>query len=153
MVPWTLAGTCYLIRKTETRFKTTADFNQAGIRITGFVGTGTTQQIQKAYPNAEMVLRQQAPGEEVNYIPVQQNAADAAPFDSPLADVYATQFPDLKVFPDNCLLNPDLPTPIGIGIKKGDAGLAQVLTDLIKRIQPDIDASLTKYSDPQYLKP
>src|SRR5207244_154876 len=59
MVPWTDAGTCYLIRKSETRFKTTQDFNQAGIRITGFVGTGTTQQIQKAYPNAQMVLRQQ----------------------------------------------------------------------------------------------
>jgi polar amino acid transport system substrate-binding protein len=153
MVPWTDAGTCYLIRKDETRFKTTQDFNSPDVTITGFVGTGTTQQIQKAYPNAKLNLRQQAPGEEVNYIPVQQNQADAAPFDSPLAAVYANKFPDLKVFPDGCLLNPDLPTPIGIGIKKGDTGLAQVLTDLIKELQPEIQAELTKYSDPQYLSP
>ena len=153
MVPWTSAGTCYLIRASETRFKTTQDFNQDGVRITGFVGTGTTQQIQKAYPKAQMVLRQQAPGEEVNYIPVQQNQADAAPFDSPLAVVYGNKFPGLKLFPDNCFQNPDLPTPIGIGIKKGDAGLAQVLKDLITAIQPDIDAQLKKYSDPTYLEP
>jgi polar amino acid transport system substrate-binding protein len=153
MVPWTDAGTCYLIRKDETRFKVAADLNQAGVKITGFVGTGTTQAIQKAYPNAEMVLRQQAPGEEVNYIPVQQKQADAAPFDSPLAQVYGTQFPDLKVFPDGCFEKPDLPTPIGIGIKKGDAGLAQVLKDLIASLKTEIQAELTKYSDPQYLKP
>jgi len=153
MVPWTDAGTCYLIRSDETRFKTTQDLNNKDVKITGFVGTGTTQQIQKAYPNAQMVLRQQAPGEEVNYIPVQQKEADAAPFDSPLAAVYGAKFPGLKVFPDNCLLNPDLPTPIGIGIKKGDTGLAQVLTELITQLKPDIAAELTKYSDPQYLAP
>jgi ABC-type amino acid transport substrate-binding protein len=153
MVPWTDAGTCYLIRKDETRFKVATDLNQAGVKITGFVGTGTTQAIEKAYPNAEMVLRQQAPGEEVNYIPVQQKQADAAPFDSPLAQVYGTQFPDLKVFPDGCFEKPDLPTPIGIGIKKGDAGLAQVLKDLIASLKTEIQTELTKYSDPQYLKP
>ena len=153
MVPWTEAGTCYLIRKDDSRFKTTADFNNENVKITGFVGTGTTQQIEKAYPKAKMVLRQQAPGEEVNYIPVQQNEADAAPFDSPLAQVYGSQFPNLKVFPDGCFEKPDLPTPIGIGIKKGDAGLAQVLKDLIVSLKPEIDTELKKYSDPKYLKP
>ena len=72
---------------------------------------------------------------------------------TPLAAVYGAKFPGLKVFPDNCLLNPDLPTPIGIGIKKGDTGLAQVLTELITQLKPDIAAELTKYSDPQYLAP
>lgn len=153
MVPWTDAGTCYLIRNDETRFKTTQDFNQDGVRITGFVGTGTTQQIEKAYPKAKMVLRQQAPGEEVNYIPVQQGEADAAPYDSPLANVYKGKFQGLKVFPDDCFAHPDLPTPIGVGIKKGDAGLAQVLKDLITQLQPEIAAELQKYSDPQYLAP
>ena len=51
--------------------------NQAVETRTSEVATNvTTQQIQKAYPNAQMVLRQQAPGEEVNYIPVQQKDAD-----------------------------------------------------------------------------
>lgn len=153
MVPWTDSGTCYLIRKTETKIKTPADLNQDTVRITGFIGTGTTQQIEKAYPKAKLVLRQQAPGEEVNYIPVQQNDADAAPFDSPMAAVYTTQFPDLKVIPEDCLIKPDLPTAIGIGLKKGDKGLADYLAALIKELRPQIDEQLTKFSAPQYLKP
>jgi polar amino acid transport system substrate-binding protein len=153
MVPWTEAGTCYLIREDETRFKTVADLNNPDVRITGFVGTGTTQQIQKTYPNAKLVLRQQAPGEEINYIPVQQGEADAAPFDSPLAIVYGDAFPGLKLFPEDCLQNPDLPTDIGVGIRKGDAGLAQLLEQMITELQPEIAAELEKYSDPQYLKP
>lgn len=156
MTGWTEAGTCYLIRKDETRFKTPADINQDGIRVSGFIGTGTTQQIQKAYPKAKMVIRQQAPGEEVDYLPIQQGQADLAPFDSPLAVVYADKFKDtLKVFPDaqTCIKTPDLPTDIGVGFTKGDTGFKQVLDDLIKEIQPQLDAEIAKYSDPQYLAP
>jgi len=153
MSAWSKGGFCYLVRKDDNRINKPEDLNNAEIRIANFEGTGGLQETEKKYPNAKQVTRAGASGELVMFLEVRQNKADAATFDNPLAVVYEQEFTDMKVIPADCLINPDIPTDIGVGYPKGDAPLKELLESIIKDIQPQLDAELKKYSDPEYLKP
>ena len=155
MAAWSKGGFCYLVRKDDNRISKPEDLNKAEIRIANFEGTGGNQETKKKYPLAQQVTRAAAPGEEAMFLEVQQNKADAATFDNPLAVVYEKQFPDLKIVPSaaECLKNPDIPTNIGVGFPKGDAALTKFIKDIITELQPQLDSELEKYSDPKYLKP
>ena len=155
MSAWSKGGFCYLVRKDDNRINTPADLNNAEIRIANFEGTGGFQETSKKYPNAKQVTRAAAPGEEAMFLEVQQNKADDATFDNPLAVVYEKQFPDLKIVPSatECLANPDISTDIGIGYPKDDPALKAYLETIITELAPQLKAELEKYSDPQYLKP
>ena len=48
--------------------------------------------------------------------------------------------------PENCIKNPDVPTPIGMAFAKGDPAFAKFLTDLVTEMRPKIDASLARHS-------
>ncbi len=68
----------------------------------------------------------------------------------------AHQFPQLKIIPggpDNCIKNPDVPTPIGMAFTKGDPALQKFLTELVKEARPAIDASLAKHSALEFMLP
>ena len=155
MSGWSKGGFCYLVRKDDNRINTTADLNNPEIRIANFEGTGGFQETSKKYPNAQQVTRAAAPGEEAMFLEVQQNKADAATFDNPLAVVYELQFPDLKIVPPTaeCLTNPDISTDIGIGYPKDDPALKAYIETIIAELKTDLENDLKKYSDPQYLKP
>ncbi len=155
MSAWSKGGFCYLVRKDDNRINKAEDLNKAEIRIANFEGTGGNTETKKKYPLAQQVTRAAAPGEEAMFLEVQQNKADAASFDNPLALVYEKQFPDLKIVPsaEECLKNPDISTDIGVGYPKGDPALVKFIQETIKEIQPQLDSELEKYSDPQYLKP
>lgn len=155
MSAWSKGGFCYLVRKDDDRINKPEDLNNAEIRIANFEGTGGFQETSKKYPLAKQVTRAAAPGELAMFLEVQQNKADAATFDNPLAVVYEKQFPDLKIIPSakECLSNPDIATDIGIGYPKDDPALKAYLEDIIKELAPQLKAELEKYSDPQYLQP
>jgi ABC-type amino acid transport substrate-binding protein len=153
MAAWSKGGFCYLVRKDDNRINKPDDLNNADIRIANFEGTGGFQETSKKYPLAKQVTRAAAPGEEAMFLEVQQNKADAATFDNPLAVVYQKQFPDLKIIPTDCLNTPDIATNIGVGFPKGDAALTKFIQDIITELQPQLNSELLKYSDPQYLKP
>jgi len=155
MSAWSKGGFCYLVRKDDNRINKPADLNNAEIRIANFEGTGGFQETSKKYPLAKQVTRAAAPGEEAMFLEVQQNKADAAAFDNPLAVVYEKQFPDLKIVPAaaECLASPDISTDIGVGYPKDDAALTKFIEDIIKELAPQLKAELEKYSDPKYLKP
>ncbi|MBM4409604.1 MAG: transporter substrate-binding domain-containing protein [Chloroflexi bacterium] len=154
MAAWSKGGFCYLVRKDDTRINKAADLDNPEIRIANFEGTGGFQETSKKYPKAKQVTRAAAPGELAMFLEVQQNKADAATFDNPLAVVYEKQFPDLKIIPSSaeCLKDPDIPTDIGVGFPKGDAALTKFVKDIITELQTALDAELLKYSDPQYLQ-
>ena len=155
MSAWSKGGFCYLVRKDDNRINKPEDLNNPEIRIANFEGTGGFQETSKKYPQAQQVTRAAAPGEEAMFLEVQQNKADAAVFDNPLAVVYEKQFPDLKIVPPaaECLANPDISTDIGIGYPKDDPALKTYIEDIIKELAPQLKTELEKYSDPQYLKP
>jgi len=153
MSAWSQGGFCYLVRKDDNRINKPEDLNNAEIRIANFEGTGGNQETSKKYPLAKQITRAAAPGEEAMFLEVQQNKADAATFDNPLAVVYASQFPDLKIIPADCLTTPDIATPIGVGYPKGDAALKAFIEGIIAELQPQLNAELAKYSDAKYMKP
>lgn len=153
MSPYTLGGFCYLAKKTNTKVNKLDDLNNEAVIMANFEGTGTAQETAKKYPKAKQLTRVAAAGEEANFLEVLSGKADVTPFDASLAEVYKADYPDLKVIPDDCIKNPDIPTPIAVGYPKGDAGFKSFMDSLLKEMQPQIDSEIAKYSDPQYLRP
>jgi ABC-type amino acid transport substrate-binding protein len=153
IAPWANSGECYLVLKTNTKVKTTADLDNPDVKITGLQGTGSLQSVQAKYPKATYVIVQGSAGQEADFLDVLNGKADAAIIDSPVAPGYAAKYPELKVVPDDCQTNSDVPTPIGIGYNKGDDGWATFLKDTLKELESQLEAGITKYSTPEYLNP
>jgi ABC-type amino acid transport substrate-binding protein len=147
MTDFTKGGTCYLVKKDNTEIQSTEDLNSPDVTIATFQGTGQATQIPEEYPEAETTSRAQAPGETAPWPEVE---SDVAPFDSSLAKVNATAHPDARIIPEDCLQNPDLPTPISVGYAKGDEGFGRLVSETVKDIKPQLDADIEKYSDPRY---
>jgi polar amino acid transport system substrate-binding protein len=153
IAPWASSGECYLVLKTNTKVNTTADLNNASVKITGLQGTGSLQSVQAKYPNATYVIVASSAGQEADFLDVLNGKADAAIIDSPVAPGYATKYPQLKVVPSDCQSNSDVPTPIGVGYNKGDEGWSTFIKATLAELKPQLDAAITQYSTPQYLNP
>jgi polar amino acid transport system substrate-binding protein len=153
IAPWASSGECYLVLKTNTKVKTTADLNNPDVKITGLQGTGSLQSVQAKYPKASYVIVAGSSGQEADFLDVLNGKADAAIIDSPVAPGYAAKYTDLKVLPDDCQDNSDVPTAIGVGYSKGDDGWSTFIKNTIAELQPQLDAAITQYSTPQYLNP
>jgi len=151
MVDWSIGGYCYLAKK-DSPLTTTDQINSPDVTMANFVGTGTYETTKAAYPEVKQVTRTAAAGEAVNAPEVESGQADVTPFDAALAQVYAERYPDLKVFPEDCFENPDLPTPVAAGLPKGDAGFTQFMTDLVAELQPQLDEQFAKFATPEYLE-
>lgn len=151
MVDWSEGGYCYLAKK-DSPLTSTDQLNDPNVKMANFVGTGTYETMQEAYPKATQVTRTAAAGEAVNAPEVQSGQADVTPFDAALAEVYKQRFPDLKVFPEDCFENPDLMTPIAAGLPKGDAGFTQFFTELVAELQPQLDEQFKKFAQPEHLE-
>jgi ABC-type amino acid transport substrate-binding protein len=153
IAPWANSGECYLVLKTNTKVKATADLNNPDVKITGLQGTGSLQSVQSKYPKATYVIVQGSAGQEADFLDVLNGKADAAIIDSPVAPGYAQKYPELKVVPDDCQTNSDVPTPIGVGYNKGDEGWSTFIKGVLADLKPQLDAGIQQFSTPQYLNP
>ena len=153
IAPWAASGECYLVLKTNTKINTTADLDNADVKISGLQGTGSLQSVQAKYTKAQYVIVAGSSGQEADFLDVLSGKADAAIIDSPVAQGYATKYDKLKVVPSDCPTSSDVPTPIGIGYNKGDAGWSTFLKATLAELQPQLDAAILQYSTPQYLNP
>ncbi len=151
MTAYSNAGTCYLVKKSNTKINTLADLNSPDVTFAQFSGMATTDLVKAKYPLSKTIVRTQASGENADTLSIEAGRADAAPFDNPFATVFLEKFPDLKVLPTDCLTNSDLSVPIGVGYNKGDDGFQALVGATIAKIQPQIDADIAKYSASQYL--
>lgn len=153
-VNYTAAGTCYAVRKGDTRIKGLADLDNPSVTIGTFTGTGTETAIKEKYPKAKINSVVQGPGGGTRVIEVITKRIDVAPFDSPLAVVLQDKYKEVRIIPGGaayCIQHADIPIPIGLAFNKGDAALAQFLQAVVKSMQPEINAEIAKYSTPQYL--
>ncbi len=147
-------GIAFLVRKNNNSINTIEDIDKPGVRIATVTGSGSEQMIKRNFKNAQIksILSptggSSAPPEEVI-----AGRVDAVQFDAVLTQAYLQRFPDLKVVPADAFTKPVFPTPIGIGVRKGDQQfedfLASVVSDLRK--QGLLESWRAKWSQPELL--
>jgi ABC-type amino acid transport substrate-binding protein len=155
-VNWTEAGQCYAALKENDKVNSLTDLDKASVVIGTWTGTGADQAIKAKNKNATYNSIVMPVGGSNRMEEVLAKRIDLATLDSARAHLVVHQFPQLKIIPggpDNCIKNPDVPTPIGMAFAKGDPALAKFLGDLVKEMKPKIDASLAKYSSLEHMLP
>jgi polar amino acid transport system substrate-binding protein len=151
---YTEAGTCYFVLRENEDINTLEDLNNPDVTIVTFIGTGTDEGIREKYPEANIRSIVQPPGGQPPIEEVLAGRADVGPFDAPLAFFIEEQYSQLKILPENpeyCVLNSDIPFPIGMGFVQDDPALAQFLEGVVASMQPEIDAAILEYSHPDFV--
>jgi polar amino acid transport system substrate-binding protein len=155
-VNYTTAGQCYAVLKDNDKINTLDDLNAPTVSIGTWTGSGSEQAIKAKYPKMKVNSIVMAVGGANRMEEVLAHRIDAATLDSARAHLVEHQFPQLKIIPggaDECIRNPDVPTPIGMAFAKGDPALAKYLTAFVAEQQPQIDAAIVKYSSLDYMLP
>jgi len=144
-------GFCYAALKTNNKVNTLEDLNKPEVVFIQMEGGGTYQITSKKYDKAVHKARLGAPGETVTWAEVLSGEADVVPFDPPLTYMVRKKMPQLKIIPEDCLQNSDMPSPIAFAYTKDDPGFQQYAEDFVKRHEKDISASLERNSSPESL--
>ncbi len=153
-VNWTAAGTCYIVLQ-DSPIMTFEDMNQPGVRIGTYTGTGTEHGIVDKYTEAtiDSIVQQVSGAHRIE--DVLTGRIDVAPIDDALAFVMAAEYPEIRIIPespDYCINNSDIPFPVGMAFNYGDPEFKAMLEAIVADMQDQIEASMVKYSDPQYIK-
>jgi polar amino acid transport system substrate-binding protein len=155
-VNYTSAGQCYAVLKENNKINTLADLDKPSVVLGTWTGSGSEQAIKAKYKNVTINSVVMAVGGANRMEEVLAHRIDAATLDSARAHLVEHQFPQLKIIPggaDECIRNPDVPTPIGMALAKGDPALQRFLKAIVVEMQPQINASIAKYSSLEYMLP
>jgi polar amino acid transport system substrate-binding protein len=155
-VNWTIAGQCYAALKDNAKVNSLQDIDNPAVVIGTWTGTGADQAIKAKYTKATYNSVVMPVGGANRMEEVLAKRIDLATLDSARAHLVVHQFPQMKIIPggpENCIKNPDVPTPIGMAFAKGDPAFAKFLTDLVTEMRPKIDASLAKHSSLEHMLP
>ena len=155
-VNYTIAGQCYAVLKENNKVKTLDDLNNPSVSIGTWTGSGSEQAIKAKYTKVTINSIVMPVGGANRMEEVLAKRIDAATLDSARAYLVEHQFPQLKIIPGGaaeCIRNPDVPTPIGMALAKGDPALKKYLEAPVAEMQPAIDASIEKYSSLEYMLP
>lgn len=153
-VNYAVGGICYAARRDNKKVKDLSSLNSGDVVVGTALGSGTEQAVRAKYPGAKIsAVASSASAQRI--LDVVSRRIDVATFDSPLALVIQTKYPELRIIPQNvrfCMATPDLALPIGMAFSKGDPAFARFLADVAKSEQKEVAAEIQKYSSPQYLE-
>ena len=152
MTPYAVGGFCYLLKKDNATVTKLEDLNNASVIMANAEGTGTLQQTSAKYPLAQQLTRFAEVGEVAFVQEVLSGRATVAPVDNTTAAAFAAKY-DLKVLPDDCYNNPDIPTPVAAAYNKGDPGFKAFFDAFVVSIRSEIDAESEKFLDVKYVFP
>ena len=152
MTPYAVGGFCYLLKKDNATVTKLEDLNNASVIMANAEGTGTLQQTSAKYPLAQQLTRFAEVGEVAFVQEVLSGRATVAPVDNTTAAAFAAKY-DLKVLPDDCYNNPDIPTPVAAAYNKGDPGFKGFFDAFVVSIRSEIDAESEKFLDVKYVFP
>ena len=155
-VNWTEAGQCYAALKDNTKVNALQDLDNPAVSIGTWTGSGSEQAVKAKYTKATINSIVMPVGGANRMEEVLAKRIDLATLDSARAHLVVHQFPQLKIIPggpDNCIKNPDVPTPIGMAFSKGDPALQKFLTTVVGENKAAIEASLAKHSSLEFMLP
>ena len=149
----TVAGTCYIVRK-DSPIQKLDQMDAPTVRMGVFTGTSWETDLPKRFPKAKMDASVQGQGGGYRVEDVLARRIDVAPIDNVAAYAFEANFPSLRVIPPpaECLKNPDPQDRLGIGVPKGDDTFKALVQAVVTRDKDKIDAMITKYSSPDYIK-
>ena len=153
-VTYTSAGTCYFVKEGYDKVKTLDDLNNPDVTIVTYTGTGNEEGIKAKYPNATIRSIVQPPGGQPPLEEILAGRGDVGHMDSAIALLIEAKYPDLVVIggAKECIANPDIPFPIGMGFNKNDPAFTAFLQSIVDGMQAEIDASILQFSTPEYLE-
>src|SRR5690606_14232623 len=143
---------CYVVHP-DSVVKSFADLNNPDLVYLGYTGLANGTMFHEKYPDTGMQTISPPPGYAPRVPEVLKGRGDIAALDSPLAFWVSKRWPQARIVPEpeDCLKNPDLVRPIGIGYTKGDEVFAQFLAEVVAANQEEIDASTLQFSQPEWL--
>lgn len=146
------AGTCFAVRP-DSPITTLADLNNPELTYLGYTGLANGVMFHEKYPDTKMQMIAPPPGYGPRIPEVLNGRGDVAAIEGALAYWVQSRYPDARIIPavDDCVTDPDLVRPIGIGYPKGDEAFATFLSSVIAANQDEIDASIRKFSQPEWL--
>jgi ABC-type amino acid transport substrate-binding protein len=149
----TVAGTCYIVRK-DSDIKSLDQMDAPTVRMGVFTGTSWETDLPKRFPKAKFDASVQGQGGGYRVEDLLARRIDVAPIDNVAAYAFEASFPGLRVIPPpaECLKNPDPQDRLGIGVTKGDEAFKALVQAVVTRHKDQIDAMITKYSSPEYIK-
>jgi ABC-type amino acid transport substrate-binding protein len=157
MVTYDENGFCYAVLKDNPKVNTVADLDKADVTIGTYTGTGTLQAVSAAHPAAKYDTVVQGPGQSLRIDDLLAGRFDAAPFDSPMALVIEAEYPNVKIIPENavgCMKKPDVSTPVGLAIPKGDEVYTKFVQSVIDEMKQSGEMAqlIAKFSSPEYMR-
>jgi polar amino acid transport system substrate-binding protein len=157
MVTYEAGGFCYAVLKTNQKVNSLKDLDSPHVTIGTYSGTGTLQTVSKAHPNAKYDTFLQPPGQELRLDDLLAGRFDVAPFDSPIAAVLEAGYPQVKIIPGDaagCIKEPDVATPSGLALPKGDTAYTEFVQSVVSQMQKsgELDQLVEKFSSPDYMK-
>lgn len=152
MTPYAVGGFCYLLKKDNQKIQTLSDLNSEDVTMANGEGTGGLAVVSAKYPKAKQLTRFAEVGETVFIPEVLSGRADVAPSDNTTAAAFAEKY-DLRVIPEDCYNDPDIPTPVAVAYNKGDPGFEEFISAFIPSIRSGIDAESAKYLGTEFIFP
>lgn len=153
MSPWAKDGFCYLTKKSSP-INSLSQLNSPNVTMGNITGTGTFTATAGKYPKAKQLKRVASPGEQALIPELVSGKADVDPVDATLVGVYLAKYPQLKVVPAGCSAthNPDIPTPIAVGYKKGDKAFGRVVDQVVAANKSKLQSEVEQFSAPKYMQ-
>lgn len=153
MSGWAKDGFCYLTKQSSP-INSLGQINSPDVTMGNITGTGTFTATAGKYPKAKQLKRVASPGEQALIPELLSGKADVDPVDATLVGVYLAKYPQLKVVPTGCSAtnNPDIPTPIAVGYKKGDKAFGHVVDQVIAANKSKLQSEVEQFSAPKYMK-
>lgn len=154
-VDYTSAGTCYVVLKTNHKLTDLDALNNPDVTVETYTGTGNEQGFVMKYPHAHDRSVTPPLGGAVNVIDVLNRRVDALAINSSDAVWIADQYPTVRILPKGpqyCETHPDIPFPIGMAFRKGDAAFGEFAQAVANSIEPEIQAAIIKFSSPEFMK-
>jgi polar amino acid transport system substrate-binding protein len=154
-VNYTSAGSCYVVLKNNKKTTDLESLNKPDVTVETYTGTGNEQGFVKKYSDAHDYSIPPPLGGAVNVIDVLNQRVDALVINSTDGVWIADQYPSVRILPkdaDYCATHPDIPFPIGMAYRKGDAAFGEFAQAVAKSIAAQMQAEIVKYSAPEFMK-
>jgi polar amino acid transport system substrate-binding protein len=154
-VNYTSAGSCYIVLKNNKKISDLESLNSPDVTVETHTGTGNEQGFLKKYPKAKDYSVPPPVGGGVNVEDVLNGRVDALIINSSDGPWVAEQYPQVRILPKDpqyCLTHPDIPFPIGMAYRKGDAAFGSFASQVVESIKAQIESDIIKYSNAKYRK-
>lgn len=150
-VNYSSAGLAYACSRNNEKamaIKSLEELDNPDITIITMIGGASDERIRGKYTKANIYSIMQPPGGLPAIEEVMTGRGDFLHLDSPLALKIAKEYPELSILTgaENALLNPDIPTPVGMGINKNDEAFHNFLQAIVDDMEEHTQAEIMKFS-------